>query len=191
MAIAETAAPVESPLWPQGDIRDPMGVWGFRHGVTGDASGGSIKVTVRVPANKRSAYVYTIYSAQIAQLTGVVTAGLIKSRVLTNWPNVDLQAGVQAFSTLQITRHFGGSTFTAPVGGPAGDTGYAPMLAPNDRFILCFDPRQPASLGPLDILELELTVNTDLATYSYEAYGYLWDRSVMQAPGGPRHPGSS
>ncbi|MGR3295936.1 MAG: hypothetical protein ACUZ8A_06880, partial [Candidatus Bathyanammoxibius sp.] len=60
-----------------------------------------------------------------------------------------------------------------------------------DRFLLLYDPRQPASLGNTNILELQLAVNTDLATYSFEAYGYYWDRSVMQTPGGPRHPGSS
>lgn len=194
MAITEAEAPVESPLWPQGDARDPLGVWGFRHGVTGDASGGSIKVITRVVAGKRSAYVYTAYAAQVAQLTGASAATIAKLRLLTNWPNVDPAPGVQAFSTLMVGRIVGGGNLTAPHTGPGADAtipGSTPWIGGNERFILLFDPRQPAGLGALDILEFEIETNTNLATYSFEAYGYFWDRSVMQAPGGPRHPGGN
>ncbi len=188
MAISETAPPIEYQSWPQGDVRDPLGIWGFRHGITGDATGGTIKVILAVLEAKRSAFVYTVYSAHIAQLTGVVGALNWKLRIQTNWPNIDVQAGVQAFSTLKIG-NFNGATFTAPNMGPFPPGG--PMVEPNDRFILLYDPRQPATLGSLPILEYELSGNVDTNTYSFEAWGYYWDRAVMQAPGGPRHPGSA
>ncbi|KKL17299.1 hypothetical protein LCGC14_2486920, partial [marine sediment metagenome] len=62
-------------------------------------------------------------------------------------------------------------------------------MFPNDRFILIFDPRQGA--GVLNMIELEMGVNVNTDTYAFEAYGYYWDRSVLNAPGGPRHPGSA
>ena len=62
-------------------------------------------------------------------------------------------------------------------------------IGPADRFLLLFDPRQQG--GDVDIVEIEFGENRDLATYSFEGYGYFWDRSVLDAPGGPRHPGSS
>jgi len=194
VAITVTAPPVESPLWPQGDIRDPLGVWGFRLGVTGDASGNPISVGIEVPADKRSAYVYTMYSAQIAQLTGVITGSFLKLRLLTNWPNVDPQAGVQAYASLILGILGGATDLNAPIAGPSSNSanpGGQSLIQPNDRFLLLFDPRQPASLGPMEIANLELQVNTNLATYSFEAYGYFWDRSVLQAPGGLRHPGAN
>lgn len=193
MAITVSAAPIESQSFPQGDIRDPLGMWGFRTSVAGDATGNPITVTVRVPAAKRSAYVYTCYYAYAGQIVGTKAAVTLKLRLLTNWPNVDPQAGVQAFATLVFARLDGNDNFTAPVSGPLTAAGgnNSPLVGPNDRFILLYDPRQPASLGPLDILEYQLDLNTDATTWTFEAYGYYWDRSVMDAPGGPRHPGAS
>ena len=184
MAIASTVDILPAALWPQGDIRDPLGVWGFRLGVTGNVSGGTVKVTARAPAGLGAAYVYTCYSAQIAQLTGADAAANIKCRLLTNWPNIDPQAGVQAYSTLRLTVWISDDAMTAPIGGPSQN-----FLSPLDRFILLFDPRPSA--GALNIVELELDRNVDAETYSFEGYGYFWDRSVLQAPGGPRHPGSN
>jgi succinate-acetate transporter protein len=43
----------------------------------------------------------------------------------------------------------------------------------------------------MDILEMQRGNNLDLATYTFEAYGYFWDRAAMETPGGPRHPGSA
>lgn len=191
MALTTSGPPFEAQLWPQGDARDPLGVWGFRLPVTGDATGNPIKVFCRVPAAKRSAYVYTCYSAQIAQLTGAITASTTKLRLLTNWPNVSDIAGVQAYSTLYFGQLSGDTSITAPIAGPLFTAAGGPWVAASERFLLLFDPRQPESLGDMDILEFVLDENTDAATYSFEAYGYFWDRSVMQAPGGPRHPGAS
>jgi len=185
MAIATTIEVIETQQWPQGDIRDPLGLWGARKGVTGDASGGSAKVEFDVAADKRAAYLYTIYSATWAQLTGTATEIFLKARILTNWPDVDPDAGVQAFATLRMVDSRS-SGFSAPINGPQ-----EPLISPNDRFILCFDPRQQESLGVLPILEIEASGQIDTATYSFEAWGYFWDRSVANAPGGPRHPGSS
>jgi len=185
MAITEAAAIVESQFGPQGDIRDPLGTWGIRHGVTGDASGGAIKVIGTVDADKQGAFVYTCYYAMVVQLTGSPATITYKTRLLTNWPNVSPEAGVQGVSTF-IAHQVRASVpdFTAPLSGPRETD-----ISPNDRFILLYDPRQ--SGGPTEIIEWEYADNLDTVLYSFEAFGYYWDRSVMQAPGGLRHPGSS
>jgi len=184
MAITAETDVLAAALWPQGDERDPLGVWGFREGVTGDGGGGSIKVTAAAPAGLSAAYVYTCYSVLIAQLTGVLTSpSSCKCRLLANWPNIDTLAGVQGYGSGRFTSLVGGVNFTAPITIPL-----EPMITAFDRFILLFDPRPGA--GRLEIVELELDDNVMGATYSFEGYGYWWDRSVLQAPGGPRHPGA-
>jgi len=185
MAIALTVDVLPAALWPQGDIRDPLGIWGFRQAVTGDATGGSVKVTAQAPAGLAAAYLYTAYSLNIAQLSGTIAVTQAKSRLLTNWPNIDTLAGVQGYSTLLINIHDGATAFTPPQAGALP----GPLMREVDRFLLLFDPRPSA--GVLNLIELELATNTDAATYSFEGYGYFWDRSVLQAPGGPRHPGSA
>ena len=188
MAIALTVPVLETALWPQGDARDPLGVWGARLIVTGDASGGEIKVTILVPGARRSAYIYTAYGAGINQLTGVITAVSIMSRLLTNWPDVDPTAGIQGYSQNNRGVLGGVSAFTAP---NASNASGEPLVHDKDRFILLFDPRPTGDSGDdMAIMELKLGFNTDLATYSFEAYGYFWDRSVLNSPGGLRHPGS-
>jgi len=186
MAIATAVNVITTALWPQGDIRDPLGVWGFRLGVTGDASGGSIKVTAQAAAEQAAAYLYTCYGVTIARITGTPVADLTKVRVLTSWPNIDPVAGVQAFAKGAIGQLAGSSAFSAPVSLQSALT---PLLEPNDRFLLLFDPRPSA--GVLFLVELEMASNVDTETWSFEGYGYYWDRSVLNAPGGPRHPGSS
>jgi len=184
MAIALLTEVVQSALWPQGDIRDPLGVWGFRQGITGDATGGGLKVSAFVPQDRAQAYLYTCYSAIFVQLTGVNTTMELKSRLLTNWPDIDSVAGIQGYATWLSVISDADDDYTAPRLGPS-----RPMINPLDRFILLFDPRQRAD--DMNILELEAGINTNAATYSAEGYGYFWDRSVLNAPGGPRHPGSS
>ena len=185
MAISETVDVIESALWPQGDIRDPIGVWGARLGVTGDATGDSVKVGIKVAAGKEGAYVYTCYSVNIAVLTQATPIDSFgKVRLLTAWPNVDPLAGVQAYGSARIVR-VATNALTAPLGAITDNQ----TISPAERFLLLFDPRQGAA-APV-IVELEYESNTNLDTYSFEAYGYFWDRSVLNAPGGPRHPGSS
>lgn len=185
MAITTTVAPIESALWPQGDIRDPLGIWGARVGVTGDASGGPIQATVRVDPGLRSAYVYTCYSVSQVKLTGTASAANCKVRLLTNWPNVDPQAGVQAYSEAIGFIWLGSGAWTGQISVPP-----RAILRPQHRFILLFDPRPSPTTG-LNIVEFQTAENEDTATYVFEAYGYFWDRSVLNAPGGPRHPGAS
>lgn len=185
MAIASTVDLLTTQLWPQGDIRDPLGIWGARLGITGDASGDGIKVGIQAAQPERAAFIYTIYSLNISQLTGGVLVVAMQSRILTNWPNIDPIAGVQAYSTNLLRSEDGSGNLTPPVGGP--DDG---LVLPNDRFLLCFDPR-PQPTTPLVIAELRVNSNVLNNTWSFEGYGYFWDRSVLNAPGGPRHPGSS
>jgi len=173
-------------LWPQGDIRDPLGVWGFRQGATGSLAG-EIKVVASAPEKEAAAYIFACYSLTYAQLTGAIDTGArVKTRLLAGWPNIDSQAGVQGYATLGISSTIGLNDFTAPVQGVAGTGG---MVSGNQRFVLLFDPRPLATAVPL--VELAVAVQVDGATYSFEGWGYYWDRSVLQAPGGPRHPGSN
>lgn len=184
MAIATAVAIQQSAIFTPRDLRDPVGVWGARLGVTGDATAGSIKVQFQVPAELNAAYVYTCYGLTIAALTVDTANGQgAKARLLTNWPNVDPAAGVQGFATVIARTMTSDSDFTGEIGMPN-----QPLLSPEQRFLVLYDPR-PAG-GVLTIVELELGSNVNTATYSFETYGYFWDRAVMQTPGGLRHPGS-
>jgi len=184
MAIATFVDLVATAMWPQGDVRDPLGVWGARLIQVGDATGGSIKANIQAPAIIAGAYIYTAYSAQISNLTQVALT-LVKMRLLTNWPDVDpVNAGVQGYGSNIVLPLAGDAEFTAPISGPS-----APLIQPADRYILLFDPRPVA--GAFTIMELELGFNPDGVSVAFEAWGYYWDRSVMQAPGGLRHPGSN
>jgi hypothetical protein len=155
--------------------------------VTSDASAGEIKVQVNTPAGLAAAYLYTCYDATITEDSGSLNGGAVMIRLLTNWPNVDPQAGVQAYSSNRVGLFRGSGNFsTAPIGAiNALDT----WVTPNMRFMLLFDPRPAA--GAITIMEMKIE-NLNIGTvHSFEAWGYFWDRSVLQAPGGPRHPGSS
>lgn len=130
--------------------------------------------------------VLTIYSAMITNIAGTLTSQTAKSRILTNWPNIDPQAGIQAYSTFRTIALAGDSQLTVPQLGPE----QFPLIDPVERFIPIFDPRPGTS--NMDILQLEIANNIGVGTdWSFEAWGYWWDRSVMQAPGGLRHPGSN
>jgi len=191
MSVSGSFNPLESQLWPQGDIRDPLGIWGARGSLTGDASGGSIKATLEVPAARRSAYVYTLYSCAIDQIdSATVVIQNWKRRILTNWPNTDTQAGVNAYSIATFLQLNGSQLMSAPAGFPSGISNHLPVVDNIERFILLYDPRQGITV-PMPILELEINGNQDTLVYAFSAYGYYWDRSVMEAPGGPRHPGAS
>ena len=186
MSVAFTVELLANALWPQADRRSPLGLWGARVAVSGDGSLGEIKGQVLTPAEQGAAYVYTCYDAIIVQLTGSINVQPTMVRLLTNWPNIDPQLGVQAYSTTVSGVMRGDTEFvTAPLAGPSGEN---PLVLPNHRFIPLYDPRPTA--GQLSIVEFKW-VNQITTTYSAECWGYFWDRSVMQAPGGPRHPGSN
>lgn len=185
MAISRNAELIATQVWPQGDARDPLGIWGMRELQTGDATGGSVKVTVRTPTGQGSAYVYNCLAVNVA-ITNVVqvVSTFAKCRLLSNWPNIDRDAGVNGFSTLRIAGIAGSADFTNPVAGEAANG--ASLIKPNDRFILMYDPRSTA--GQLNIMELEISAQVLNTIYAFECYGYFWDRAVMNTPGGPRHP---
>lgn len=184
MSVLGTVDVVESQQWPQGDGRDPLGVWGGRGAVAGDASLGAIGIDFVVPPAKTGSFVYTCYGVQLGQLLGSVSTQTFKVRLLTNFPNIDPQAGVQGFSTLHMGTLGGDDQLTSPFGGPRGVE--FPSLY---RFILLYDPT-PRNVA-LTIVQLE-TVNVGVGeNFAFECYGYYWDRSVLNVPGGPRHPGAS
>jgi len=187
MPLLTTVEVKETALWPQGDERDPLGIWGARILVTGDGDGSpsSIKVQVNIPAPRRGAYVYTCYSAIITATTQAIVAGsTAKCRLNTLWPDIDALAGVVAYSRIKVVQLAVSGQFTSPFNGPD-----QPMVDPQDRFLLLYDPR-PINAA-VTMVELENSVNVLNDVYAFECYGYYWDRSVMNAPGGPRHPGSS
>jgi len=189
MAVEVIVGTQQAQSFMQGDARDPLGVWGGRAGITGDASGDDhVKATFQIPAALKAAYVYTVYSVTVAILTVPVNIGLpflCKCRLLSGWPNISDTVGVQGYSSLRIVDIDGSSNLSSPIASNA-----TPLLQPNDRFQLLYDPRSQG-LVPYSIVELEIQDNTDEATYAFEVYGYFWDRSVLQAPGGPRHPGQA
>lgn len=185
MSVVVTTDILAAQTWPQGDARDPLGLWGFRQLLTGDATGGALKCTAQAPAGLAAAYVYTCYSVNMVKLTGALAGTLVKVRLLTGWPNIDNLAGVQGYSSAIGDNNVGTS------GWDAGQVLVPSInfIGPNDRFLLLWDPR-PSS-GVLSLVEVESGGNVDTDTWSVEGYGYFWDRSVMNTPGGPRHPGSS
>jgi len=185
MALLASVPLIATQSWPQGDARDPLGIWGMRELLTGTGDGGSVKVIVQTPVGQDASYVYSALGANVA-ITNVpqIVSTFAKVRILTNWPNVDLAGGVQAFATARMGTMGASANFTEPVAmiGQQGNQ----LIQTNDRFLLMYDPRPAA--GQLDIMELEVSDNVLATVYAFEAYGYFWDRAVMDAPGGPRHP---
>ncbi len=188
MAISTFIAVKPAQLWPQGDIRDPLGIWGSRQLLTGDATGGSIKSVAQAEEPQSAAYLYTTYSVSVVRLTGTITGPGIKVRILSNWPDIDPLVGIQGYASAEVFALSGDNDFTAPISVQVAGSTFPSN--PNTRFILQFDPR-PARNDALPLVEIEIGVNVDGDTFSFETYGYYWDRSVMNAPGGPRHPGAS
>lgn len=186
MTVQVSAEVLASAMWPQGDERDPLGIWSARAIAVGDASGGAVQCDVFVPANRRAAGVFTVYSANVTQIVGAgVIAETIKTRLLTNWPNNSPEAGFTGYDKVTMSSTTGAVTWAAPFSGPL-DT---QLISPLDRFILLLEPTPGAAA--FNIMEIHLNANVDVNTWVFEAYGYYWDRAVLQAPGGPRHPGSS
>ncbi len=186
MALVQGSADILlTALWPQGDVRDPIGIWGFRTRLTGDGTGGGMKVLVNVPAEQNAGNIYTAYSATITQVVGTPNPGAGKVRLLTNWPNVDRQPGINAYGSMRLFTIFASTGFSAPTSGPLD----VALVSPNERFLLLGDPRPTA--GVLTIMELEFDENVLNDELSFEGYGYYWDRAIWNTPGGPRHPGAS
>ena len=187
MSITEVQEVVESQQWPQHDIRDPLGVWGGRNSIVGDATAELfVKTDFVVPADKKAAYVYACYSANASAITVAATVAFTsRIRLLTNWPNITLEAGVQGYGNNQ-----GSEMITLTASSAPQSSIRQQLVGPNDRFMLLYDPRSQGT-APITIVSLEINGNTLNDVYAFELWGYYWDRSVLQAPGGPRHPGAS
>lgn len=185
MSVVGTVAVIESQQWPQGDARDPLGVWGGRALVVGDASGGEIGAEFFVPADKTGSFVYTCYAINGGQVLGSLQNQTFRIQLLTNFPNIDPQPGVQGFSTLDMGFMGGDGGLSAPFSGQRTWT-----FPSQNRFVLLYDP-SPRNTD-MNIVRL-FTVNQGGVgvDFIFECYGYYWDRSVLNTPGGPRHPGSS
>jgi len=185
VAIATSVDVITAPIFRPRDLRDPLGVWTARLGVTGDASGGGILVNFTVPEANAGAHVHTLYSFNCGQLTGVLEAAGVSLRLLSNWPNSDPVAGIQGYDVMVMGVE---RTQQNNVGQRSSPTNGTMLFAENARFIPLYDPRPSA--GQITIVELQRNDNTDGATYVFQAFGYYWDRQVMDTMGGLRHPGA-
>ena len=169
-------------LWRQGDVRDPLGIWYGRAGVTGDASGDGIQMRFNVPAANRGAHVHFCYDANFGQLTGTADLATTNIRLLTNWPDATPGVvGLQGYGS-NLALALAADNAITPISGFT-----TPPISPNQRFI----PLWTVQGSDLAIVEINFGGNTDLATYTFETFGYYWDRAILDAPGGPRHPGSA
>lgn len=185
MAVEVDLPVAEYQLWPQGDARDPLGVWVARARATGDASGGVVEGEVIVPAARRRGRIYTCYSVSSTRESGPADTGTVmKVRLITGWPDADTSLnGIQPYETFR-TVPITSETVGAPNHGPTLNA-----LSPLDRFLLLFD-FTASQTGNLVIVQLQRDVNTNTVVYLFQAYGYFWDRSILETPGGPRHPGT-
>lgn len=184
MTVTALAEVFETQQWPQGDARDPLGIWGARAAVLGNASAGEIGVDFVVPAEKVASFVYACYAITGGQILGVIQNQSFKVQLLTNFPNVDPQPGVQGFSSLDIGVMGGDQQLTVP------NSGQRTWTFPSSyRFILLYDPTpRNAALTIVKLATVNVAIGID---FVFECYGYFWDRSVLNTPGGPRHPGSN
>lgn len=184
MAVTVFTDVLESELWPQQDARDPLGIFGWRVALAGDATGGSAKCSVQIAEDRRHAYVWKIYDMVIAQIVGTPVVKTAKLRILTNWPNIDTQPGIQAYGAVWFPTLGAEPSFTVPNAGIESNR----PLPLQSKDLLIYDPS--TQTGDMGIAELEVD-NTDGFTYVFEGYGYYYDRSVMSTPGGPRNPGTA
>jgi len=186
MAIATATILQQQALWPQGDIRDPLGVWGADWVVPGDATVEDIVVTINTPLGTASAYMYTLLDANIIQTAGTPTTNVLMLQWRTGWPDLDAAAGIQPYVANRVATFRGSTNFQdSPLSGINALDNWVPS---NWRYILSFDPRLGfQSSRTIATIKLDnIGVGTDFAG---QLYGYFWDRSVFNAPGGPRHPG--
>jgi len=171
-------------IFKQGDIRDPIGLWGGTTSINSDATGGKIRTSFRV--DNEDAFlsgVFSIYSANVIQVTGLAATQNILFGINSNWPNIDQTPGITPYNGF-IRATLSGEDAFSPVAAV-----FPQLVGSLDRFRLIFDPRHIAPQNML-LCQFEM-VNVNAKSYLWSVYGYFWDRSVLDAPGGPRHPGSS
>jgi len=191
VSVAALEDIVATVMWPQGDARDPLGLWFGEVRATGDASAGHIRFIFRVQAARRAQYVFAAYNVSLQIPAGLAATTATWLMLRTNWPNIASATG-QAFTPYEHLR----LGTTPEIGSVAGDADFqespfginGQLLHPNDRFLLLSDPRRGGTA--MEILELQVGTNENTVLYIASAWGYFWDRAVYQAPGGPRHPGS-
>ncbi len=188
MSVSVDIPVIEWQLWPQQDARDPLGIWTARGSTTGDVSGGVLGARIVVPQARRRAYIYTCYGLTQVRVSGSTeVATQMKVRLLTNYPDASPTApGITGYASWMRVPITVIANTTAPNAG-----GDLPMLSPEQRFILLFDPSAVDVLNDMPIVEIERDANVDGIVVNTEGWGYYWDRSILNTPGGPRHPGAS
>jgi len=177
-----------SGLFKQGDIRDPIGIWGGSVTINGDVTGGFLRVIFQVdPDDGWVSGIFAHYSVSVIQTIGALLTGAgsaVIFRINTNWPNILQDPGIIPYN---FTRSFQltGAAGLSPIAATE-----QPMVTSQERFLLSWDPRH---ITPQNLLldQIEILNPGAGISINFTAYGYFWDRSVLDAPGGPRHPGSS
>lgn len=183
MTITVVATVFQHAILRRRDQRDPLGVWAAREQVTGDASGGIQQVDIQVPANVRAGFVY---NCQAAEMIGPDPSAMtsVTVRLLTNWPPSDSPgvAGADFHVNSPIGSFGDGSS-------KSGSNTGQPFINAALMKVLLFDPRSNPLAG-VNLLEIWSSANTLAEPRIGTAWGYYWDRGVMDVPGGPRFPGA-
>lgn len=183
MAITTSQGVLEHHIFATRDARDPLGVWTARAEVTGDASGGTIKIQFLAPQTNR------VYTCTMLTLSGdgLAASAIGKLRLLTNFPPAGPEGGTAGFSYNRVFTVTREPLITSPSdnwGASGDDMG-------NSDTLLLFGPL-PQDPGAVAIVEMEVNSNVLNSAYFFEGWGYYWDKvAVLNAPGGPRFPGSS
>jgi len=188
MSVQISIPIIETALWPQGDARDPLGVWGAAANATGDATAGEVSAFIQVQADRRRSRIYTCYDAFTSWIAGPTDTGTaIRARLFAGWPDINVTGGVQGYETMKflpMASQLGWST--NPIAGAE-----FPLIDPLQRFILLFDTSVQFANDALTILRIDRNANVNTTLYTFQAYGYYWDRAILSTPGGPRHPGAT
>lgn len=179
MAIAENTAVLAHAIIKQRDARDPLGIFVNRHLITGDASGGTIKVSIAA-AQTYHIYALTAFTLSVQTLAA---DSIGKLRLLTNYPPALPDGGLSAFAWNRVFI-ISNTSMTAP-GDSMGISQGAIGLETGKVLMFGGDFQ---TVVPQNIIELEIEDNILNQSYFFEVYGYFWDRSSILVPGGPRLP---
>jgi len=181
MAISSEATILEHNLFKQRDGRDVLGIWNLTHDITGDATGGSIKLAI-LPNSPDRIFNVVALGLSVSQL---VASAIGKFRYLCNFPPASV---TQGRDSTDFTRSFTISQ-SADLTTPGDNWAAGNNQDPGWDKLLLWGSALPGVISA--ILELESGDNTLNETYFFDAWGYFWDRNVMYEPGGPRFPGAS
>jgi len=165
---------LNQPYGNPGSLGEPLGLWTGRATVTGDASGGDIQLRF-VPQNptdtptlpdQRRQFVWFIDAA------GILAAGVsgnMSARIQTHWarPNAALP------NPLDMAKS-NGPLFDGLLTVPS-----EPLIPAAWQRIPIFWDTQGLVADNNVLVHLQVQTNTDLASYTFSAYGRYYDRQIL------------